>query len=326
MRVLCLLVLICAEASETRASAPSATVESPRELTVATELERKGDLKGAERVLLNFIDVAEAAGADGVLSAALNNLAVLYMGMERVADAERYFKRAMRVMASIEGEAASRALARTKLQLASLYIESGRVRDVAKLDIQAAIDALRTPPEQARGRSILAALAMGRNDLTTAEQMSLGVLSFWQSNNKEHEADAEIATALNNLGIIAFRQGRLDTAISRLNQSLTAWRGLLGPDNPTLAKAMSNLATVCTHAKRYEEAVQWQQEALGVSQRAFGNAHPLTVALQTGYAETLKKAGRKAEATEVGRAASEARKSLRSPSTADYTIDIRDYR
>jgi hypothetical protein len=48
--------------------------------------------------------------------------------------------------------------------------------------------------------------------------------------------------------------------------------------------------------------------------------------MQGGYAEVLKKVGRKAEAREVARAASEARKSLRSPSTADYTIDVRDYR
>jgi tetratricopeptide (TPR) repeat protein len=326
MRVLCLLLLICAAAAETRASVPSTTVETPRELVLATELERRGDLKAAERILLDFIGRAEAEGANGVLSAALNNLAVLYMEMERVADAERYFKRALRLMASLEGESAIRAHARTQLQLASLYIQAGRLREVEKLDIPAALDRLRTLPDQARGRSILAALAMSRNDLARAEQMTVGVLSFWQSNNKEHEADAEIATALNNLGIIASRQGRLDTAISRLNESLVVWRRLLGPDSPTLAKAMSNLATVCIQAKRNEEGVRWQQEALGVSQRAFGDSHPMTVAMQTVYAEILKKAGRKAEASEVARAASEARKSLRSPSTADYTIDIRDYR
>jgi tetratricopeptide (TPR) repeat protein len=203
MRSLCLLLFICGAAAQTHASATAASSEIPRELILATELEHKGNLKGAERVLLDFIDVAEAAGAQGVLSAAMNNLAVLYMGMERVADAERYFKRALRVMESIDGEAASRAHARTKLQLASLYIESGRAREVAKLDLPAALDRLRGPAEQARGRSILAALALARNDLATAEQMSLAVLSFWQSNSKEREADAELATALNNLGIIA---------------------------------------------------------------------------------------------------------------------------
>jgi hypothetical protein len=89
---------------------------------------------------------------------------------------------------------------------------------------------------------------------------------------------------------------------------------------------MGNLATACTQARRYEEALRWQEEGLSVSHRAFGNSHPLTVAMQTAYAEILKKAGRKSEAASVARAASEARKSLRSPSTADYTIDVRDYR
>ena len=324
MPVLCLLILICVAAAGTRASTPNPDI--PSELVLATELERKGDLKGAERVLLDFIDAAESAKAVGALGVAMNNLAVLYMGMDRAADAELYFKRALRVMESIDRESARQAHAHTKLQLASLYIETGRVRDVAKLDLPAILDRLLTPAEQVRGRSILAALAMARNDFATAEQMSLGVLSFWQSNNTEREAHAEIATALNNLGIIALRQGRLDTAISRLNQALDAWRKVLGPDNPTFAKAMGNLATACIQARRYEEAVRWQEEGLSVSQRAFGSSHPLTVAMQTAYAEMLKKVGRKAEATEVARAASEARKSLRSPSTADYTIDVRDYR
>ena len=326
MRLLCLLVLIGIAAAEDRASAPPAGAEIPREFILATQLERQGDMKAAERLLLDFIDTAETANTPGVLAVAMNNLAILYMNVDRVSDAERYFKRAMRVLESIEGTSAARTLARTKLHLASLYIENGRLKDVEKLDLKRVLDRLQTPMEQVRGRSILASLAMARRDFATAEQMSLGVLSFWQSNNKEFDSYAEIATALNNLGITAMHQGRLDRAISRLREALDAWRKILGPTNPTFAKAMGNLATVCVMAGRYEEAVRWQQEGLSVAQRALGDSHPLTVTMQAGYAEVLKKAGRKAEAGEVARAASEARKSLRSPSTADYTIDVRDYR
>jgi serine/threonine-protein kinase len=324
MRVLCLL--LCLAASDIGASMPVNSVDIPHEFTVAMELERKGDLKGAERLLLNFIDTAEKAKATGVLSVAMNNLAVLYMAMERTADAERYFKRSLRLMESIDGESARRAHARTTLHLASLYIEMGRARDVAKLDLPAALDRLHAPEDQIRGRSILASLAMARNDFAAAEEMSLSILSFWQSNRAKEEAQAEIATALNNLGIIALRQGRIETAISRLKESLDVWRKVLGPTNPTFAKAMSNLATVCTRARLYEEALRWQQEGLSIAQRAFGATHPLTVAMQSGYAEALKNVGRNAEATAVAHAASEARKSLRSPSEADYTIDVRDYR
>jgi tetratricopeptide (TPR) repeat protein len=238
MRVQCLLLPISLALIGLAADAPAP------ELAVATELELKGDLTGAESVLLGLINKAEAAGEIGQLSVALNNLAVLYVGMERHTDAERYFNRTMRMVQSNESETAKYVHARTTLHLAWLYIATGRVRDAEKLNVSAISDRLRAPDDQARTRSMLAVLAMFRKDLTNAEDMFLGVLSYWQLRAPQVKVDAEIATAFNNLGLIAWRQGRIDTALSRLHQSLALWRGIVEPDNPTLAKTMSNIAMV----------------------------------------------------------------------------------
>ena len=70
MRVLCLLAVICFIALGAHASTP-VSARIPEELTRATELERKGDLKGAERVLFDFIEAAEASKAVGALCVAM---------------------------------------------------------------------------------------------------------------------------------------------------------------------------------------------------------------------------------------------------------------
>jgi tetratricopeptide (TPR) repeat protein len=224
----------------------------------------------------------------------------------------------------VNDASAAHAVAKTKLHLASLYIEGGRAREAARLKIPAVFNQLEGPDDQARARAMLGSLALSENDLPRAEEMFLGVLSYWQSNSTQAKAYMEIATALNNLGIVAWRQGRNDLALSRLMESLNVWKTALGPDNVTLAKAMNNLAVVYAEAKRYGEAVEWQAQATTVAQRVFGDVHPFTITMQTFYAEALKKAGRKAEASQIARAAAESRKIVRRTSVADYTLDYRD--
>jgi tetratricopeptide (TPR) repeat protein len=294
------------------------------ELQRAATLENNGDVKGSERVLLAAIETAKKEGLIGYHGIALNNLAVLYAVLERPADAERYFKRAISVVEEAEESLAVNTLARTKLHLASLYVETNRTREAEKLDLPAVMAKLQNPQDQARVRSMLASIAMAKNDLARAEEMYLGVLSFWQEHLAHGLGQTETATALNNLGIIAWRQNRTEAALTRLERSLGMWRTVLGEKNPTLAKTMSNLATVCVQAKRYDEAARWLEQADVIAQHTFGEVHPLTISLRQQYAEALKKAGRKEEAKVIARAASEARKIVRSPSVADYTLDYRD--
>jgi tetratricopeptide (TPR) repeat protein len=208
--------------------------------------------------------------------------------------------------------------------LASVYIELGKNAEASKLNLQSILESLKDPEDRTRAKGVIAALAGMQKDFATAEQMYLEVLSFWQDPSRAASSATEIATSLNNLGVIALWQRRPELANARLEQGFQTWERILGPANPTLAKAMANVAHSCMELKEYQSAAQWLARAKAIAHTALGELHPFTVGIAFAQADALNNAGRKAEAKEIKRAASEARKVMRSPSTADYTIDYRE--
>jgi Tfp pilus assembly protein PilF len=305
---------------------PAIRPEVNEALDKAIELEHQGQVQAAERILLDVIQSAQSGGVVLELGVALNNLAVLYLATDRYSDAERQFKRSTKVLETLEGETAEQVLAKTRLHLGALYIETGRGREATKLDLPSLLAILRSPEDKMRVRSAMAGLAMLRKELDSAEQNYLEVLAFWQEPARAAASRTEIATVLNNLGVIALWQRQPAVAQTRLDESFAVWQSILGPESPMLAKAMTNVATVCMQLRQYDEAAKWLGRAEAIAQGAFGELHSFTVGTQVAYAEALKKAGRQEEARQVSRSASEARKSMRSPSIADYTVDYRDLR
>jgi tetratricopeptide (TPR) repeat protein len=70
----------------------------------------------------------------------------------------------------------------------------------------------------------------------------------------------------------------------------------VGPDHPTLATTLNNLAVVCEAQDKYAEAAPLYQRALALIERTLGPDHPnLAVALDN-YADLLRKMQREAEA------------------------------
>jgi tetratricopeptide (TPR) repeat protein len=318
MRFLCFMLLTC-----TAAASQEMRPEATKELDLAIELEHRGETREAERIILNVIRNAPSGSLES--GVALNNLAVLYLATDRYADAERQFTRAMRVLKELPGELAQQVSAKTKLHLAALYIETGRAKEAAKLDPQGLVEVLRAPEDKVLAKGSVAGLAMIRKDLAAAERIYLEILSFWRDPSRSAKSQTEIATVLNNLGVIALWQGRPEVAQERLEESFAVWKSVLGPASPVLAKAMTNVATAYVQVKEYDEAAKWFARAAVLATSAFGELHPFTVRTQFAHAEALKKAGRTFEAREISRSASEAQRSMRSPSTADYTVDYRDF-
>jgi Flp pilus assembly protein TadD len=141
------------------------------DLALAIELERRGDLREAERILLNAVRTVQAVSENSLdLAVVCNNLAVQYAVWERDEDAEKYFRRAIRILQGLPGETADQVLARTKLHLASLYIENGRVRDATKLDVPLQLAILQHPEDRVRAKTILASLAGARKQYAEAEK------------------------------------------------------------------------------------------------------------------------------------------------------------
>jgi Tfp pilus assembly protein PilF len=293
-------------------------------LSHSMKLEQGGEIRKAEQVLVNAIRNAEAVPSDRLgLAIALNNLGLLYLTLDRHADAEQQLVRSIQILKKLKGELVEQVLAKTKLHLAAVYIESGRTGEVDRLNIPEGLRIPKDPEDQAHAKGMLAAFAMARKDMEEAERICLEALSFWMEPSRAPKAQAEIATILNNLGVIALWQGNLEVERTRHQQSLQIWQSILSPKNPTLAKAMANVGTTYLESKQYDEAATWLERAAGTAQMAFGELHPLTVAIQMTWAKALKKCGRKAEASRIFRQAADARRMMPKPSNADYTVSYR---
>lgn len=304
---------------------PAESAAISKALTLAIDLERAGKIPEAEQTVLKVIRRLEAADPRGQdLGVALNNLAVLYISVDRHSDAERHFKRSIRILEALKDDAAQKYLAKTKLHLAALYVDAGRPKEALKLDIPRVLNSLSDPDDRARARSITAGLALVKKDYSTAEMTYLQVLEYWTKHSDAKNRQEEIAITLNNLGVLALQQGRTDVARTRINRSFEVWQSIEGPASPNVVKSMSNLAALHIQAGEYDEAAGWLARCTALARQTFGDSHPFTVAMQFAHGDALGKAGRKAEAKEVARAAVEARKTMRSPSTADYTVDYRD--
>jgi tetratricopeptide (TPR) repeat protein len=316
MRFCCVVLLICLAGAMSPADVAA-------ELTRAMDLERQGQVREAERILWTIVRREEAADSGSLeLAVSLNHLGVLYAKASRHADAERHLKRSIRILETLGGEA-DQLCAKVALQLAELYLELDRVADAAKLNLPLLLETLRSPEDRAGVKAAIAAVAIMRRDLDTAERLYFEVLSFWMEPSRAAGSRREIATMLNNLGVVALRQGRMDVARERLERSNAAWQDL-DPASPHAINSITNLAVLCTQEKRYDDAAMWLARSLATARSAAGEFDPMTVAVHEAYAEALKKAGRKSEAREVAQAAAEARRSMLSSSPAGYTVDYRD--
>jgi len=296
-----------------------------RELKHAMELERHGQISEAEQILLTETRKTEMAAAGSFeLAIVLNNLGLLYMLADRHPDAVPLLRRAIRILERLEGDAVVQLLDQTKVSLAACYVEMGRDVETVELNLRLLIETLRSPDDRARARTTLAELALRRNDLKTAEAVYLDVLAFWTGASEFPDAQFDIATTLNNLAVVAMRQGRTGLARDRLEQSLALWRRIEGPASLNVMKIMSNLAMACMQAAEYEGAVTWLEQSTAIGRNSLGDTHPFTVAMTLAYAEALKKSGRKSEAKVVAHAAVEAQKKMGRRSTEQYTIDYHD--
>jgi tetratricopeptide (TPR) repeat protein len=229
-------------------------------LYLALDLERRGMLLEAEQLLLGMIPPAKQDEIPLLTTAvALNNLAVIYSTTERYADAERCLRRSIRILILIPGEETGDLLTRAKLALASLYVDMQRMPEAHRIVSPAFVKDLAGTANRIRAEALLASLVVRRRDLVTAEKMYLHVLTELRATPgtaNDKEIPEKTATVLNNLAMIALKQGRIPLARSRMDESVAAWKNIVGDESPVLAKVLSNFGVVCMKAKQYDEAAR----------------------------------------------------------------------
>lgn len=289
------------------------------QLRLALDLERRGDAKAAERLLLRLLAAEETSPTAAVV---LNNLAVLYMSIERYGDAERSFHRSIEIFARGNNQ---HRLAQAKLGLASLYLNTGRIAEAKRIASPEFVASQDSGENQLQTRALLANLAVHKKEFGTAEQLYSQVLDALLSGRNGTYGDeipTKIATVLNNLAMVALKQGRIAGAHMRMGISVLVWKLLAGADSLIVAKVMHNFGVMCMEAKEYRQAEKFFFQTSKIIGKLWKDPSRLALSVQVAHAEALKKMGRKAEARQMQKQAEETRKGL----LLSHVIDYRDLR
>ncbi len=104
----------------------------------------------------------------------------------------------------------------------------------------------------------------------------------------------------------AYRQGQTLYEAGRYEQAIPLWREALelgerefGPDHPTTATLLNNLAGLYRAQGRYEAAEPLYKRSLAVLEKALGPDHPNVAQSLENDAALLRVTGRSAEATKM---------------------------
>ncbi|MER5528733.1 tetratricopeptide repeat protein [Streptomyces sp. NPDC002677] len=133
------------------------------------------------------------------------------------------------------------------------------------------------------------------------------------------ETPANLATLLGQTAFYLRARGQAVLALPLEERALAIREATLGPDHPTTALRLSNLATTLSDLGRHAEALLLEERALAISEAALGPNHPTTALRLGNLARTLSDLGRHAEALlleEQALAISEAALGPNHPTTA----------
>ena len=108
-----------------------------------------------------------------------------------------------------------------------------------------------------------------------------------------------VATALNNLGVMACNASEFDLCLSHHQQSLEIRTALHGPDHDRVGTAHNYVAMAYDHQGMFDEAIEHYRESLRILKLSFGELHPKVIDGHANLAGGLVQAGHTEEAKEL---------------------------
>jgi tetratricopeptide (TPR) repeat protein len=111
-------------------------------------------------------------------------------------------------------------------------------------------------------------------------------------------SEAQQASSMNTLGVLALLQGEHDRAIDLCGQALDLWQRALDPEHPEYADALTNLGVIFHAQGKYAESAEHHRRALEVTERALGMEHPRVARSLNNLGGALYRQGKYAEAIE----------------------------
>jgi CHAT domain-containing protein/tetratricopeptide (TPR) repeat protein len=230
------------------------------------------------------------------LGAALGNLAEVYAGMGRDADAESVYKRALAVMEKTIG-LDSNDIVPELSNLGALYERQSRYAEAEPL-LKRAL-ALRekalppNPPKVGVALNNLATVYEKQDRHSESEPLLKRALAIYQ---KIPGAERAVATLVDNLGQVYKAEGRYADAEPVIKQSLAIREKVLGRDHIDVARSLTNLGDLYQRQQRYSDAQPIYERAFTIRERTVGLDHPETAISANNLASLYQAEGRTADA------------------------------
>jgi class 3 adenylate cyclase/Tfp pilus assembly protein PilF len=133
-----------------------------------------------------------------------------------------------------------------------------------------------------------------RGEYAASERLAAKALAILE--HAYGPAHADVARALNNLGVLYMELGRNEEAEPLIARALSIREEKLGPDDPSVALTLHNLGIVSMELRRYVEAESFHKRALAIRKTVFDARHPEVQAGATALGVLYRTEGRYAEA------------------------------
>jgi tetratricopeptide (TPR) repeat protein len=111
-------------------------------------------------------------------------------------------------------------------------------------------------------------------------------------------ATTEAASLLFQAGYYLDDRGHYEQAEPLLQQALTTYERVLGPEHPDTLSTVNNLAILYRRQGKYEQAEPLYQRALTTKERVLGPEHPDTVRTRENYTNFLQEMKKRAQAAD----------------------------
>jgi tetratricopeptide (TPR) repeat protein len=228
-------------------------------------------IRAYEALLLTYKDPSDRAYT-------LNNLGILYLGTQRMKEAEQAYDEALaiyRKLAETNSDAFMPDVAITLNNIANLYSDTQRMKEAEQ--VYAEVLTIRRKLAEANPDKYLPYVANALNNLANlyrdTQRMKEAVNIYDEALDLYHKLaranpDAylpDVAMTLNNLAILYSANNRMDDAEKAYDEALDLYRKLAraNPDAylPDVAMTLNNLANFYLSADRIQEAEKHATEA-----------------------------------------------------------------
>jgi tetratricopeptide (TPR) repeat protein len=226
-----------------------------------------GHLASAETLFREARDSAVPAADDEALATIDNDLGDVYLGEERLDDAEQEYARSLRIFKGLGREF---EVAVTLRNLGAAYSLHQRNKEALKvLDEAGKLRFLRTPGGDRNTQALAAELANTKGIVLFRENNLGKALDLFGKALRIRRVaglgggPSDDGT-LNNIGMIYIKQGRYAEAEAPLLRSIEITSRVLGPSHPDLTLTLPTLGELYTLLGRYSEAKEQYQRSLTI--------------------------------------------------------------